>query len=153
MRILRHLQALPLALLLLLPLLAGCELVDQRTVARWTGGHPPGMTSADLAAANLPALPLVTIRYDDPSADPAPALAAAAEDALARKPDATFEVITAIPTALPPTDQDAFVRQGTADARQVADDLATAGVDPSRIHLGLRGDPGRPVREVRVYVH
>lgn len=144
-------RALPLLSCLLL-LLAGCELVDQRTVARWTGQKPPGGTAADAALTDLPALPYVVVRYDDPTADPAPMLAQAAEDALARKPDARFEVITPVPTALPPDAQDSAIRQGAADARTVADDLAEAGVDPAHIHLGLRGDPGQPEREVRVYV-
>lgn len=142
-----------LPLLLVLPLLAGCELVDQRTVARWTGRPSTAPTAASLASANLPPLPLVVVRYDDPDSDPAPILASAAESALQRKPDASFEVITPVPTAAPPAEQDAFTRRGAEDARAVADALASAGVDPDKIHLGLRGDPGSPVREVRVYVH
>ena len=69
-----------------------------------------------------------------------------------RKPDAVFDVVTPVPTALPRAAQDEFVRQGSDDARAVAAVLATAGVPPEQLRLGLRGDPGQPAREVRVYV-
>jgi hypothetical protein len=137
---------------LFLFLLAGCQLVDQRTVATWFGGRPVAPGTADLAAATLPPLPLVVVRYDQAGFDPRPELAKAAEKALARKPDALFEVVTPLPTAAPLAEQDRFAAQGAADARAVADALATAGVSPDRIRLGLQGDPGQPVREVRVYV-
>jgi hypothetical protein len=138
--------------LILLVLLAGCELVDQRTVARWFGGRPTSATVTDVAAAALPALPLVTVRFDQPDADYTSVLSAAAQDAMQRKSSVVFEVITPVPTAAPRAEQDAFVRRGAGDARAVADALATAGVPPDQIRLGLRGDPGQPVREVRVYV-
>lgn len=130
----------------------GCELVDQRTVARWFGGHPATPSQTDLADAKLPALPLVTVRFDQPGVDYAPALAAAAEDALQRKPGVVFDVVTPVPTALPRPEQDAFVRRGADDARTVAAVLATAGVPPEQLRLGLRSDGGQPVREVLVYV-
>ena len=43
-------------------------------------------------------------------------------------------------------------RYGRLYSGAVADMLATAGVPPEQLRLGLRGDPGNPVREVRVYV-
>lgn len=138
--------------LLLVLLLGGCELVDQRTVARWFGGKAEAPTQADLAAAELPALPLVTVRFDDPDTDYTPVLAQAAERALALKSSAVFEVVTPVPSAAGHDEQGAFVRRGADDARAVADALATAGVPPDQLRLGLRGDPGHPVREVRVYV-
>lgn len=138
--------------LLLALLLGGCELVDQRTVARWLGGKAEAPSQADVAATDLPALPLVTVRFDDPDADYAPVLAQAAEQALALKSSAVFEVVTPVPTAAGRDEQDAFVRRGAEDARAVADALATAGVPPDQLRLGLRGDSGHPVREVRVYV-
>lgn len=142
----------PTPLLPALLLLAGCELVDQRTVARWLGRTPAAPDAAALAEANLPPLPLVTVRFDQPDVDYTPVLSEAAEQAVTRKPDAVFEVITPVPATATPAEQDAFVRQGAEDARKVADALATAGVQPTQIRLGLRGDPGNPAREVRVYV-
>ena len=142
----------PASLLLMSLLLSGCALIDQRTVARWLGGKPAAPSKADLAAAQLPPLPLVVVRYDQPDVDYAPVLAQAAEAALERKPSAVFEVVTPLPSAEPVAEQDAFIRRGADDARAVADTLATAGVPPSQLRLSLRGDSGKPVREVRVYV-
>jgi hypothetical protein len=133
-------------------LLAGCTLVDQRVVARWFGGRPAGPSQADLAAANLPPLPLLTIRYDQPDIDPTAALNQAAEDAMQAKPNAQFDVVIPIPSAAPRAEQEAYMRQGAADARAVADALATAGVPPEQIRLSMRSDPGNPPREVLVYV-
>ena len=80
------------------------------------------------------------------------AAASAAQAALARKADAVFEVVTPVPTAAGRSVQDEFIRRGADDARMVADLLATSGVPPEQLRLGLRGDSGQPVREVRVYV-
>lgn len=131
---------------------AGCTLVDQRTVARWVGGRAVAPSQTDLAGAALPALPLVTVRFDQPEIDVTPVLAEAAEAALARKADAVFDVVSAVPVAAPRAEQEAFVRRGADDVRAVAEALATAGVPPGQLRLGLRGDAGQPVREVRVYV-
>ena len=139
-------------LLATLLLLGGCELVDQRTVARWLGGKAEAPSKAEIAGAALPALPLVTVRFDQPDMDYAPVLATAAEEALQRKAGAVFDVVTPVPTILPREEQDEFVRRGADDARAVAAALATAGVPPEQLRLGLRSDAGQPVREVRVYV-
>ena len=136
----------------LLLLMAGCTLVDPRSVARWLGGAAVAPDQADLAGADLPALPLVTVRFDQPDVNYAPVLVSAAEAALQRKPGVVFDVVTPLPIALPRAQQDAFVHRGADDARAVAAVLATAGVPPDQLRLGLRGDPGAPVREVRVYV-
>jgi hypothetical protein len=140
-------RILPLALPLLL--LAGCELVDQRTVARWRGEAP---TAPAEASRELPPLPLVTIRFDQSDGDYAAALSDAAQAALARKGNAVFDIVTPVPTALPPAEQDVAALRGAADARAVADTLATQGVPPEQLRLGLVGDAGSPAREVRVYV-
>jgi hypothetical protein len=147
---LSRMRILPIALALLL---AGCHPFDQRDVARWLGGRPAAPNQADLAETNLPPLPLVTVRFDQPGTDITAVLTEAAQAAMERKETVTFDVVTPLPTAAPRAVQDEFVSQGADDARMVADVLATAGVPPERLHLGLRGDPGNPVREVRVYVH
>jgi len=142
-----------LFLVLAVPLLlAGClppdfRLIDQRTF--WPS-HAPG--TEDVARGALPKLPLAVIRFDDPDADYRPALADAVLAAQARKPDVEFDVLTPIPTAAPQEEQDQFARQGEADAQQVAMALQADGVLPDRVHIGFRGDPGSPAREVRVYV-
>jgi hypothetical protein len=142
-----------LCLILAAPLLlAGClpwdwRLIDQRTFAP---AHAPG--AADVARANLPKLPLAVIRFDNLDADYRPALAEAVEAAQAHKANVEFDVLTPIPTAAAQEVQDRFARQGEADAQEVATALAADGVLPDRVHIGFRGDPGSPPREVRVYV-
>ena len=141
-----------IAALALTLVLAGClppdfKLIDQRTF--WPP-HAPG--TAELARADLPALPLVTIRYDQPDLDYAPALAQAVEDAEAHKPNVEFDVIAPIPTGATAEVQDQFRRQGAEDTQAVANALGSAGVSMDRVHLGFRGDSGSPPREVLIYV-
>jgi hypothetical protein len=142
-----------LRLIVLAPLLlAGCwapdwKLIDQRTF--WPASTPG---AGDVARANLPKLPLVTIDFDDLDADYRPALDQAVVAAQARKPDVEFDVLTPVPSTAPQQQQDEFARQGAADAQQIAAALVDDGVPPDRVHLGFRGDPGSPPREVRVYV-
>ena len=147
---LRRMRIIPIALSLVL--LTGCQLVDQRTVARWFGGRAAAPEQADIAAADLPALPLVIVRFDQPDTDYTQLLSQAAEAALARKATAVFDVVTPLPSAAARAVQDEFLRRGAEDARAVGEALATAGVPPEQIRLSLRSDPGTPVREVRVYV-
>ena len=133
-------------------LLAGClppdfKLIDQRTF--WPP-HTP--SEAEIARAKLPAQPLVIIRFDQLDNDYFPALAEAAQAALTRKPDVEFDVLTPIPTAAPQTEQDRFARQGAEDAQAVANALGVDGITTDRVHIGYRGDPGSPPREVLVYV-
>jgi hypothetical protein len=134
----------PLALLL-----AGCvpttqggppymHLLDQRSFA--------GSGQAPTAMPALPPLPLATIRFTQPDIDFAPALAQAVEEALARKPDAAFDVITPLPKGAAPD------ARSEDEAAQVARSIAEQGVQPDRIHIGLVEDPGAATHEVRVYV-
>ena len=128
--------------------LGGCTLIDQRTFE--TRAVAP--SAADLARAKLPPLPYVTIRMDDPDADFGPALAEAVEAAEARKPNVEFDLLAPIPTAAKPDVQEVFTRNGQQDTAAVALALGYAGVSPDRVHIGLRGDPGAPPREVRIYL-
>ena len=139
-------------------LLSGCtlsglrfsdlKLIDQRTFQ----GPTRAPTASDIAQAKLPAQPLLVIRFDQPDADFRPAVSDAVQAALARKPDPSFDVLTPMPSAADQETQDRFISQGAVDAQQVANALAAAGIPPDQVHIGLRGDPGAPAREVRVYV-
>ncbi len=122
-------------------------MIDQRTFR--SAPATPG--AAELARVNLPALPLLTIRFAEPELDGA-AIARAVDLALARKPAAIFDVIAPIPAEAPRDIQDAAVRLGRADTERVANALAAAGAPRAQIQLGLRADLGNPPREVRVYV-
>ncbi len=102
-------------------------------------------------AKNLPALPLVTVRFNDPDADFRPAIAQAVEAAQALKRDVEFDVVAPIPTTARQEAQDAAAAQGAIDTARVAEAFGYAGVLLDRVHVGFRGDPGNPPREVLVY--
>jgi hypothetical protein len=87
----------------------------------------------------------------DQTTDWRPALAAAVQAAQQRRPDAGFDVQALVPTQAAPDEQDRRVAQAAADARAVAEAMGAAGLSPDRLRLGLRGDPGMPAREVRVF--
>lgn len=147
-----RLPTIPSLLVALGPLLAlglcGCTLIDQRTFEA-----TPQAPAADAAAtAQLPATALLTIQFDGPATDWRPALQQAVEAAQGRKPDVQFEVATTVPVGAPPAVQDRMLRQGAADAAEIANGLAALGVPPERVHIAVQGDHGNPPREVRVYV-
>ncbi len=133
-------------ILLLLLALSGCKLIDQTTFY----GEPPGQS--ELARARPPAMPLVTIRYEQGDPDLHDILAPVVEAAQARKPDVVFDVLTPMPTQASPEVRDRFAAQGEADAKAVATGLAAEGVNQDHIHMGFRGDAGNPPREVLIYV-
>ncbi len=130
----------------MLLVLTGCTLVDQRSFR----AEAPAPGQAELARTALPALPLITVRFDAP-VDQA-AIAGAVDLALARRPDAIFDVIAAIPGTASRAQQEAAMAQGRLDAEQVATALAQAGAARSRIEIGARGDSVPGLREIRVYL-
>ncbi len=135
-------------------MLAGCPLIDQRTFER--AGLFPGaqqLHAGDYAARALPPPPLLTIRFGAPGNDDwQPGLLEAARAAQVRKPDVQFDVVTPIPTSATFAVQDAAEKTGAADADAVAIALQADGISADSIHIGSRGDPGRPPREVEIYV-
>ena len=136
-------------MLLCVALLGGCTLIDQRTFER-AGAGPDAVDVA--RAKGLPALPLVTVRFDNPDADINPVIVQAVEAAQAIKRDVDFDVVAPIPTKATQAVQDAFARQGAIDTARVANAFGYAGVLLDHVHIGYRGDPGNPPREVLVYV-
>lgn len=148
-RTFRPLPALP-ALTLLLPLLGagGCKLIDQRTFA------PPPETPGEAALSRslLPGEPAARLQPADPALDWRATLDAVVRRTLARDPGAQFEVMAPIPTAQGRAAQDRFARDGLTDAETVAAALRADGIAPAQIRLGYVGDPGKPAREVRLYV-
>lgn len=139
-----------LAALLLIPVvlapLAGCTLVDQRTFQAEAAA--PG--AEELARAQAAALPLVSVRLDEVTPWRS-TLAVAVQAAQQRRPDAAFDVMALVPTQAAPAEQDRRVAQAAGDARTVAEAMGAAGVPAEQLRLGLRGDPGSPAREVRVF--
>jgi len=131
--------------------LSGCALIDQAT-------FNPSLRPVAKAAAPAPAPPvnadgaLVTISLAQGAPDYQDVLADAVKQALAVKPDITFQVISMIPekgSTLPTWNQAEAV---TVWGRKVADQIQIDGVDQGQISLGLRATPGLDHGEIRVYV-
>ncbi len=133
----------------------GCRIVDQRTFAGTALAPTADQLASDRLAAEVrstPAPPLASVRFDRLDADWQPPLLDAVRGALARQPDAQFDLVTPVPTQASLDAQDRALTSGAADLQQVADALLADGVAADHLHLGSRGDPGQPVREVRVYL-
>lgn len=127
--------------------LGGCKLVDQRTFER----TPTGPAAATLAQPDLPKLPLLTISFAIADEDWGPSVHDAVLAAESHNPNVAFAVVTPVPTSASRDVQDTFIKQGQEDATLVANELQVDGVTPDRITISLRGDPGSPPREVRIY--
>jgi hypothetical protein len=139
--------------LLLALLLAGCKLVDQRTFDSHAG-TPPVVAKPPVAAAQpdraLDGLALLlTIRLgQDTGYDQIIQQATAA--VLARKRDAQFTVLTAVP---PGTAEPQAVAGAAPEAGRVAGVIEQRGVAPSRVRLEARAEPNLTAPELRIYVH
>ena len=123
---------------------AGCTLIDQRTFA------PSPEAKAKPAPPSAPVsldsrIPLVTIDYTVPSPDYGELLHAAVRAAEARDPDVQYDVVAMLKDS-----------SGLADGQQHAIGVMRAimrdRVPATRIHLGVRSDPGLTASQVRVYV-
>jgi hypothetical protein len=127
--------------------LGGCKVIDQRTFERTSQGPQPAV----LNRPALPPLPLLTMRMTDSTVDWRPAIDDAVRAAIARKPDAHFDVLTPVPTNATKAVQDKFLRDGAVDAQMVAYQLQSDRISADHITIGVQGDPGSPAREVRLY--
>ncbi|WP_158745595.1 hypothetical protein [Acidisphaera sp. L21] len=136
------------SLLSVLVLVGGCTLIDQRTFNPHAGERPK---IAQPAQAVAPAL--VTVDYGTPDPQYAGALHQAVTDAVARKPDVQFDVVTVVPAIGTPANQVAAATGITANAREIARAISADGVDDDRIHLEARAVSGATSRQVQVFVH
>lgn len=141
------------ALMLLLGsvgLMDGCALIDQASFN--PSLRPKLAVKSAPAPVNQPNDALLTISLAAGQPDYQDALASAAKQALAIKPDILFKVISMVPEkgdTPPGWDQ---AEQVTVWGRRVADQLQQDGVNQGQIQLGLRADPGLDHGEIRVYV-
>jgi hypothetical protein len=127
----------------------GCTLIDQRTFNPHAGEKP----KIAQPVGDAPALPLVTVDYGTPNPQYAGALHQAVTDAVSRKPDVQFDVVTVVP-AIGTTEQQVAAATGiTSNAREVARAISADGVDDDRIHLEARAIAGVTSRQVQVFVH
>lgn len=129
------------AVIVALPLLAGCTLVDQRTFYPPTKPEPRALERF----ASLEQRPALTIRQGGSEPDWRPAVTALVEQTLARNPQAEFEVVAAIAPNDPTQEQ-------TRAARDVAQAIGALGVPPSRTLLGLRTIEAGGSRFIHIFV-
>ena len=130
-------------------LLFGCTLVDQRTFNPRAGiprllPAPPGPAAA---------VALVTIDVSKPNPNYAAELDQAVRDAVGRKSDVVFDVVSVVPATGTPAQQVAAATGITGDARDIARAINADGVDDERIHLSARAEAGVTTRQVQVFVH
>ncbi|MBV9811205.1 MAG: hypothetical protein JO326_00525, partial [Acetobacteraceae bacterium] len=104
---------------LLLCGLSACALVDRSWFR--AKGKPPA--AQQLARAELPQLPLLTIRFDTADPEFQGAVAQAVEAVNAIKPDAQYDVVTPIPAQATEAQQDVAARNGQQDAASVVQAL------------------------------
>ena len=126
---------------------AGCAIVDRGTF-RSAAKAPP---ASQLARADLPPLPLLTIRFDIADQDVQPSVDQAVEAVNAIKPDAQYDVVALIPISAPEAVQNTAAHNGQEDTAAVVQALGTAGVSLDNVHVGFRGDAGSPPRAVLVF--
>ncbi len=142
------------SLVALLAATPGCKLIDQRTFAG--NGVTPAQAqlgNGGYAAAALPPLPLLIVRFDRLDSDWEPTLLDTVHGVLEHRPNARIDLVTPIPTSASLDLQDLAIRSGAQDAQEVAGVLLADGIPGDQIHLASRGDPGQPVREVRLYIN
>jgi hypothetical protein len=136
---------------LLLPLAAtGCHLIDQ---SDFRPKPPPPPPAPPAPPAPPPVPPLVSIRFPRPDIDYTAALRQAVTEARQRKVDVSFEVQGLAPTAPAIDAQTSALATVNKEAQGVAAAIAGLGVDPTRIRMLSRTEPGLSANEVRVYVH
>ena len=130
--------------------IAGCKLVDQTTFGGGPETPPPDALTRALQPG--PPVPLVQIVFNGGQVAYARQLRLAVLMAEGRRPGIQYDLVTVVPARGSPADQVAAARQGESDAIAVADEMNALGVDPPRIHMAARTDPGVNTRELRIYV-
>lgn len=133
--------------------LCGCRLIDQRTF-EGTALAPrrSQLATSNFASQAQPLPPLAIVRFGSNDEGWRAPLIEAARAARQRKTDVQFDLVAPIPTAAPLIEQNQASREGAEDAATVATALEADGVSADAIHIGQRGDPGNPPRQIEVYV-
>jgi len=96
--------------------------------------------------------PLVIIRFDRPNVEFQQALYNAVSQALARKPDAVFNLVAVNPSQGMPSQVVLNSTQARRNAEQVLRTLAAMGVPSSRVSLLSSSSPDAASNEVHLYV-
>lgn len=113
----------------------------------------PHAPSAAAQAFESDEQPLMVIRFAQPDIDYAQPLYTAVNEALKRKPSATFTIQAVSPGADTTADAKAKIAASQQDAEKVFHSLRDMGMPPDRLSLAATTIPDLDGREVRVYVH
>jgi hypothetical protein len=134
----------PVPFLLAMLSFSGCTLIDQRTFAPSPEAKAQPAPAVPAVAID-PRAPLLTIDYTVSSPDYAELLHYAVRAAENRDPNVQYDVIAVMKDM-------SEAAEGQERAAGVMRAIMRDRVPASRIHLGLRSDPGLAASQVRVYV-
>jgi hypothetical protein len=134
----------PVLFLLAMLSFTGCKLIDQRTFAPSPEAKAQPAPAVPAVAID-PRAPLLTIDYTVSSPDYAELLHYAVRAAENRDPNVQYDVIAVMKDM-------SEAAEGQERAAGVMRAIMRDRVPASRIHLGLRSDPGLAASQVRVYV-
>ena len=126
--------------------------IDRLLATDGAGTHGPGRNVVPAPTASGERRPLVRIRYDTPEADYADAVREAVWAALARLPDAAFDLI-----AVTPAEDDAEPLGAAGEAARLHAEAVMAmlldlGVEPDRLSLTSAINDTASVDEVHLYI-
>lgn len=132
--------------------LGGCKLVDQRTFDAAANRKPvPQVPPAVPGAPPVP--PLAAVRFGAPPESWQPGLIEIVRMALARKPEALFQVQTLVPArGTPQAQAAALAASGRTGGRLVAETIVSAGASSAQVEMTASSDASVTEPEVRVYV-
>jgi hypothetical protein len=139
---------------LLLPLLAGCTLIDQTTFAPSPETKPPPVIAPPPVETRTP---LIVIAATATPKDYAKPLQAAVRAAQSRSRDIDYDVVGVAPAPPGTTGQPAVAsvvaqEEAGSHAAEVMRAIMAQGIPAARIHLSVRSDPAISTGEIRVYV-
>lgn len=126
--------------------------IERLLAASNTGGIDADVRHEQTAVAPADRRPLVRIRYDRPAVDYADALREAVDIALARLPDAGFDVVAVAPAGAggEPSAEDSGAAK--LHAEEVMATLLDMGLPATRLTLSSAVSDGASVNEVHLYI-
>ena len=123
----------------------GRSLASQTYALPMTPAYAPG---SGIASGR----PLVVIRFDKPNVDYQQALYQAVSQALARRPNAAFDLVAVAPNSGGAAQTALNSNMVRRDADQVLRSLISMGLSPDRVSLSSATSPAAQVNEVHLYV-
>ena len=138
----------PLArLILLIPILTACTLIDQTMFAPSPEPKPPPAIVPPKVETRTP---LIVIANSATPKDYAQSLREAVRAAERLKRNIDYDVVGIAPQAADPST--VALEEAGSHAAEVMRAIMAQGVPAARIHLGVRSDPAIGAGEVRVFV-